>query len=1135
MPPTSPLQPRAALLLALCLGVAASRSASASWSSPSDPAPPPPAALPTPEEMKPYPSYGTKAAAPSAERPGGASPLGQTPFHILDLFLLEDRLVRIQGNNVQYSAAHHENGLSDRGWNPALPFLPDVSDPDMYRGRWPELVHEADGFWAMGGFEVAEKRFLFILGMLRKVQGPDSDAVAMMLDHIGELYLDERDFDGAHATLTEALKVRRKTLAAMAVPPGATAARGDSEEPDPRTVFRLHLSELLTRLGQLDLARGSLDLAARELGEAIEISNEPAHLNYVNGLFAVYFQSVLWEEQGKWQEAEALWRDAVARRAPLGDSVAFWSAQKELALFYARHGDFHTAAALARKIFAETARKELASAEEMPYDSNWPHTQQVLYWREGSVALSEILAIDTWKSEGAAAAVKLLREPLDRSIDDPILSRSGAAERAQLLSWLERRVFLHLSLLLDGDPSPERVKAAYELLCRIKGRYMATETYVHRLVEAERGNPSVQDPVHLAELDQLADVRQQLAHRFITEAVFSRRVGDAELAALETREGAVSRALSAYAEPRLPPYLFNPPQGSWLADGTLVIDYFKWRRSDRQTGAVLPAEYGAFVTRRGEATRYVSLGPAAPIDRDIQSLTTPGQPISREVLGRLYQSLLAPIEGGVEGATGAAGKKSGGGARKLWIVPDGLLTLAPFAAFLDGTGHPLLERATIVYLNTVRDLYPADTEAPLASPPVIVANPNFDRVLGGAAAAANAPPSERSLERFAAGGSFESEARAIGRHLGVVPGRIVTGGLASEELVESLAGPEVLHLATHSIPNLEWRIPGSPGNLFEYPSPLTKRNPALQSLIALAGANREQTGIEDGFLTGLEVEGLHLVGTKLVVLASCEAGQVLPVDGEGLSGLRTAFAMAGAEGVVTNLWKSDDEATGKLMDLFYSRLKDGAEAAEALRLAQLQMLRDPSYGAPFYWAGFQYAGTPALSLHRRAGAPPDPEQSSLVAPHCLEVTAREAPDKGWQTVETVRVRLGAVAHRVSLSATRAVYEMAVPGSEAEYTWGTSVNGGPPIPSPEVQTASRIGWGITVAVERQPGRSGLSITIGKKETPIVTLKFEGAPDLFPTLDFPAELPPLASYKAATLWTDKAAKIEALEACQGGSLR
>jgi CHAT domain-containing protein len=178
--------------------------------------------------------------------------------------------------------------------------------------------------------------------------------------------------------------------------------------------------------------------------------------------------------------------------------------------------------------------------------------------------------------------------------------------------------------------------------------------------------------------------------------------------------------------------------------------------------------------------------------------------------------------------------------------------------------------------------------------------------------------------------------------------------------------PRILHIATHGffLANVERPDPNSRGlgvqafdNPLAPPPGFTIENPLLRSGLALAGFNPRRSGGEDGVFTALEASQLNLFGTQLVVLSACDTGLGQVANGEGVYGLRRAFAIAGAESQLLSLWQVDDFGTQSLMARYYENLTAGMGRSEALRQVQLEMIAaDDTYSHPYYWAAFILAG-----------------------------------------------------------------------------------------------------------------------------------------------------------------------------------
>jgi CHAT domain-containing protein len=330
---------------------------------------------------------------------------------------------------------------------------------------------------------------------------------------------------------------------------------------------------------------------------------------------------------------------------------------------------------------------------------------------------------------------------------------------------------------------------------------------------------------------------------------------------------------------------------------------------------------------------------------------------------QLYGVLFAPVE------ELCAGK------HQIYISADGQLNLLPFEILTGPDGRYIVEKYQISYLSSGRDLVTFNKIHEQSDWALAIANPDYDYYRDMMASSNEENSKDFSYfaytfepSRDASGclnGIFdplpytEQETRSIVEILQSNADLSVNSFYkedAQEEVLKGITSPPlVLHLSTH-------------GFFCEDADDISE-NPLLRSGLALAGANNiienpenrsEQT--EDGILTALEVSGLNLIGTELVVLSACKTGVGDIKNGEGVYGLRRAFQQAGARSIVMSMWSVPDKQTIEIMQGFYENWLSGYSKAEALRKSELDVISERRKAHesthPFFWGGFILLGDP---------------------------------------------------------------------------------------------------------------------------------------------------------------------------------
>jgi CHAT domain-containing protein/tetratricopeptide (TPR) repeat protein len=573
-----------------------------------------------------------------------------------------------------------------------------------------------------------------------------------------------------------------------------------------------------------------------------------------------------------------------------------------------------------------------------------------------SVALSYPLAesrarLGLARLDRAAGDLIRAREEVERALaiyEDLRASVAVDQLRTSFFSRSREYYDFYIAALMElADRDPRAAAAAFAASERARARGLL-DLLAEARVDLARG---ISPPLKAEEqrLEQrLSAAEGRLGDLLAAKDAPAERVAEAraEVAELVGERLRLERRIRAehprYAEVRYPTPLGLAEVEARLAPGQALLEYSVGQ----------DASFLFVVTREGLAT--YRLPPAAELRDDVEAFRRAVTSRERRAQGafvlasrKLYQALVAPAEAALAGA------------RELLIAPDGALYYLPFEALLvpggaGGGGEPpyLLRDRSIGYVPS------ASVVASLGAGGdgrgrrgeaeklfVAFADPDYGGASDSAALGVRpAPDAARSASRRGATGGgtaglprlVESarEVREIAALFGAERSALYLRADATEENVKTsphLATAEWVHFAAHGV--------------------IDEAQPRRSGLALARGG----AAAEDGVLRVGEIFNLDL-GADLVVLSACDTGLGKEVSGEGLVGLTRAFLYAGTPSVVVSLWEVEDRSTADLMVAFKRHLDRGADRAEALRRAKLELAGSANAARPREWAPFILIG-----------------------------------------------------------------------------------------------------------------------------------------------------------------------------------
>lgn len=327
-------------------------------------------------------------------------------------------------------------------------------------------------------------------------------------------------------------------------------------------------------------------------------------------------------------------------------------------------------------------------------------------------------------------------------------------------------------------------------------------------------------------------------------------------------------------------------------------------------GIVLPERLAVILSLPGKPLRYyaTALKPDAQgygeVERTVDDLYATLNPFVStpnplQPKQKIYDWLLRP----------AAAELKSSGVETLVFVLDGVLRGVPVAALHDGKQY-LAEEYGLALTPGLQLLSSRPRSADKSR-----------TLIGGLA---------ESRQGF---NSLPGVAQEVKEISDAVPSQVLLNGqFTRDRLQATIASAQFsgIHLATHA------QFSSNADNTFllTWDERVNVKN--LDQLLRESGDRPRRSPIE------------------LLILSAC---QTAVGDKRATLGLAGLAVRSGARSTLATLWSVQDQSTADLMTNFYKALaKPGVGKAQALREAQLLLLKSPQYQHPYYWAPFVLVG-----------------------------------------------------------------------------------------------------------------------------------------------------------------------------------